>query len=192
MSKKSNTKSKIVSAAWKLFYEQGYDSTTVDEIIKESGTSRGSFYHYFDGKDALVGSLAYLFDEKYETLIPEIDIEGDSIELLLYLNAQLFEMIENTVDLELMKRLYATQLLTKSEKQLLDHDRVYYRLLRKIILAGQKNGYITTQESVNEIVKYYAFCERAILYDWCLVGGEYSLKDSSNKQMRFFLKRIQP
>ena len=158
MTKKSNTKSKIVSAAWKLFYDQGYDSTTVDEIIRESGTSRGSFYHYFDGKDALVGSLAYLFDEKYETLIPEIDIEGDSIELLLYLNAQLFEMIENTVDLELMKRLYATQLLTKGEKQLLDHDRVYYRLLRKIILAGQKNGYITTEESVNEIVKYYAFC----------------------------------
>ena len=83
MTKKSNTKSKIVSAAWKLFYDQGYDSTTVDEIIRESGTSRGSFYHYFDGKDALVGSLAYLFDEKYETLIPEIDIEGDSIELLL-------------------------------------------------------------------------------------------------------------
>ena len=191
MTKKSNTKSKIVSAAWKLFYDQGYESTTVDEIIRESGTSRGSFYHYFDGKDALVGSLAYLFDEKYETLIPEIDIEGDSIELLLYLNAQLFEMIENTVDLELMKRLYATQLLTKGEKQLLDHDRVYYRLLRKIILAGQKNGYITTEESVNEIVKYYAFCERAILYDWCLVGGEYSLKDSSNKQMRFFLKRIE-
>ena len=192
MAKKSNTKSKIVSAAWRLFYEQGYDATTVDEIIKESGTSRGSFYHYFDGKDALVGSLAYLFDEKYEALIPEIDIEGDSIELLLYLNTRLFEMIENTVDLELMKRLYATQLLTKSEKQLLDHDRVYYRLLRKIIMAGQKNGYVTTSESVNEIVKYYAFCERAILYDWCLVGGEYSLKESSNRQMRFFLSRIKP
>lgn len=192
MAKKRGTKSKIVSAAWKLFYEQGYDATTVDEIIKESGTSRGSFYHYFDGKDALVGSLAHLFDEKYEELIPEIDIEGDSIELLLYLNTRLFEMIENTVDLELMKRLYATQLLTKSEKQLLDHDRVYYRLLRKIIMAGQKNGYVTTGESVNEIVKYYAFCERAIIYDWCLVSGEYSLKESSNKQMRFFLSRIKP
>ena len=154
MAKKRGTKSKIVSAAWKLFYEQGYDATTVDEIIRESGTSRGSFYHYFDGKDALVGSLAYLFDEEYEALIPEIDIEQNSTELLLFLNAKLFEMIENTVDLELMKRLYATQLLTKAEKQLLDHDRVYYRLLRKIIMAGQKNGYVTTNESVNEIVKY--------------------------------------
>ena len=78
MAKKSNTKSKIVASAWKLFYEQGYDGTTVDEIIKDSGTSRGSFYHYFDGKDALVGSLADLFDEKYEELIPSIDLEGDS------------------------------------------------------------------------------------------------------------------
>lgn len=190
MAKKSNTKSKIVSSAWKLFYEQGYDGTTVDEIIKDSGTSRGSFYHYFDGKDALVGSLAYLFDEKYEELIPSIDIEGNSIELLLYLSNQLFEMIENTVDLELMKRLYATQLLTKGEKQLLDHDRVYYRLLRKIVMSGQKNGYITKDESVNELVKYYAFCERSILYDWCLVSGEYSLKEFGNKRMEFFLSRI--
>lgn len=33
MSKKQprNTKGKIISAAWKLFYEQGYDDTTIDE-----------------------------------------------------------------------------------------------------------------------------------------------------------------
>ena len=28
-----NTKGRIVSAAWKLFYEQGYDNTTVEDII---------------------------------------------------------------------------------------------------------------------------------------------------------------
>ena len=59
MKKKSrNTKGKIVSAAWKLFYQQGYDDTTIEEIVEESGTSRGSFYHYFDGKDALLGTLS--------------------------------------------------------------------------------------------------------------------------------------
>ena len=62
------TKAKIVSAAWKLFYEQGYEDTTVDDIVFESGTSKGSFYHYFSGKDALLSSLSYLFDEKYEEL----------------------------------------------------------------------------------------------------------------------------
>ena len=85
MAKKNlkKTKSKIVSAAWKLFYEQGYEDTTIEEIIEESGTSKGSFYHYFEGKDALLGSLAYMMDEKYEELEPTIADDADSYEVLL-------------------------------------------------------------------------------------------------------------
>ena len=73
MAKKSsrNTKARIVSAAWKLFYEQGYEETTVEEISFESETSKGSFYHYFDGKDALLSSLSVLFDERYEELMQQ-------------------------------------------------------------------------------------------------------------------------
>lgn len=45
MAKKNvrNTRGKIVNAAWKLFYEQGYEDTTVEEIIELSRTSKGSF-----------------------------------------------------------------------------------------------------------------------------------------------------
>ena len=66
MAKKNarNTRGRIVNAAWKLFYEQGYEDTTVEEIIDLSKTSKGSFYHYFDGKDALLSTLSTLFDEK--------------------------------------------------------------------------------------------------------------------------------
>ena len=64
--KARNTRGRIVSAAWKLFYEQGYEDTTIEEIIELSQTSKGSFYHYFDGKDALLSTLSLLFDEKYE------------------------------------------------------------------------------------------------------------------------------
>ena len=35
------TKGRIVAAAWKLFYEQGYEETTVEDIIFESETSKG-------------------------------------------------------------------------------------------------------------------------------------------------------
>lgn len=185
-----NTKSKIVSAAWKLFYDNGYENTTIEDIIFESGTSKGSFYHYFESKDAILGSLAYLFDEKYEQLEDEINLEANCIESLLFLNRKLFEMVENTIDLELIKRLYSTQLITKTEKQLLDHNRVYYRLLRKIVIAGQEKNEITKQMSVNEIVKYYAFCERAMIYDWCLCNGDYSLSDSALKMMPFFMQRV--
>lgn len=186
-----STKSKIVSAAWKLFYERGYDGTTVEEIIFESGTSKGSFYHYFSGKDALLGSLADLFDQKYIELEPRLAQTEGCIEKLLFLNEQLFDMIENTVDLDLIKRMYATQLTAKGEKTLVDHNRVYFRLLRRLVAAGQASGELTDKLSSGDIVKYYAFCERALIYDWCLCGGENSLKQSAAALMPFLMKRIE-
>ena len=107
MSKKKprNTKSKIIAAAWKLFYEQGYEETTLEEIILESGTSKGSFYHYFDGKDALLESLSFLFDEKYEELEPQLTRFETYFEQLIFLNQELFTMIENTIAIDLLSRL---------------------------------------------------------------------------------------
>ena len=108
-----NTKGKIVSAAWKLFYEQGYDDTTVEEIVEESGTSRGSFYHYFKGKEALLNSLSYLLDEKYEELSLTMSADLSAYDKLLYLNHELFCLIESSIDIELLAYLYSSQLITK-------------------------------------------------------------------------------
>ena len=134
-----NTKGRIIAAAWKLFYEQGYEDTTIEDIVFESETSKGSFYHYFDGKDALVGTLS-------------------------------------------------TQLLTRGEKHLLDRNRTYFKLLRKIIAEGQRTGQLRGDRTVNEIVKAYALWERALLYDWCLCGGEYSLVAYTDAMTPMFLE----
>ena len=185
-----NTKSKIVSAAWKLFYEQGYEDTTIEDIVWESGTSKGSFYHYFESKDALLGSLSYLFDEKYEDLAPNITDDMNSIDALLYLNCELFGMIENQIDLDLLSRLFSTQLTTKGEQSLLDHNRVYYKLIRKLVTRGVERGEITSLMTVKEIVRFYALCERALMYDWCLCKGDYSLKEYGIKTMPMFLEKL--
>lgn len=176
MPKKTNvTKIKIINAAWKLFYEQGYDDTTVDEIIAESGTSKGSFYHYFPSKDSLLGSLSYIFDEKYKELEANLSDSQTCFEKLMYLNHEIFTMIENKVDIHLLSGLLSTQLTTKGEKNLLDYSRYYYRLIRRIVEEGKAKGEIKTEVSVSEIVKLYSMCERALMYDWCICDGEYSL-----------------
>lgn len=189
MAKKNarNTRGKIVEAAWQLFYEQGYENTTVEEIIESSHTSKGSFYHYFDGKDALLSTLSDLFDQKYLDLQATMDPALTAMEKLLFLNRELFWMIENSVSMELLARLLSTQLVTSGEKHLLDHKRIYYRLLRRIIAEGQEAGELSQDRSVNDMVKVYALCERALLYDWCLCGGEYSLRDYAARQMPIFL-----
>lgn len=185
-----NTKGRIISAAWELFYEQGYEDTTVEEIIERSATSKGSFYHYFDGKDALLSSLSFLFDEEYARLQQELDPEMDAWDKLLQLNHSLFTMIENRISLDLLARLLSSQLITKGDKHLLDRDRLYFKYLRQIVLAGQRKGQLKADLTVNEIVKLYALTERSLMYDWCLCGGEYSLTAYAQEMMPMFLREL--
>ena len=190
MARKStrNTRGRIVAAAWKLFYEQGYENTTVEDIVFESETSKGSFYHYFEGKDALLGTLAYVFDEKYEELMAVMDPELGAMEKLIYLNHELFAMIDGGISMDLLARLLSTQLLARGEKHLLDRNRTYFKLLRQIITEGQKTGQLRGDFTVNEIVKAYALWERALMYDWCLAGGEYSLVAYTDSVTPMFLE----
>ncbi len=148
-----NTKGKIISAAWKLFYENGYDGTTIEDIIFASGTSRGSFYHYFEGKDALLGTLAYVFDEKYEQLRSTLDPDWDAVKKLIFLNHELFTMIEDSISRDLLSGLLSTQLQAQGEKHLLDRNRTYFKLLREIIAAGQKKGELRADCTTSEIIK---------------------------------------
>ena len=163
MAKKNgrNTKGRIVAAAWKLFYEQGYENTTVEDIVYESETSKGSFYHYFEGKDALMGSLSVLFDEKYEELRGRIDPRMDTVEVLIWLNQELFSMIDTSVPLELLSRLLSSQLVTHGEKHLLDRGRTYFKLLTQVVRTGQERGELSRAVTANEIVKAYAIRARA-------------------------------
>ena len=192
MAKKNsrNTKGRIISAAWELFYEQGYDDTTVEEIIEKSQTSKGSFYHYFEGKDALLGSLSILFDEKYEELMEVMDKNMNSFDKLMFLNKELFKMVENSISLDLLARLYSSQLVTRGDRHLLDHNRTYFKVLRQIVVEGQSRGQITEKASVNEIVNVYAMCEIAFLYDWCISNGNYSLIQYSEKFFPMLLDRF--
>ena len=185
-----NTRGRIITAAWKLFYEVGYEETTIEDIVEESRTSKGSFYHYFAGKDALLGTLASMFDEKYEELQTGLDPDKHVLESLIFLNHELFLMIENSISRDLLARLLATQLLGQGEKSLLDRNRLYFRLLRKIIQKGMQEKEIRTGMTINEIIKAYALWERALMYDWCLCGGDYSLVQYSDRMTPQFLRQL--
>ena len=119
-----------------------------------------------------------------ETMDPSMT----AMEKLIYLNHELFAMIDGGISMDLLARLLSTQLLAKGEKHLLDRNRTYFKLLRQIISQGQKDGQLRTDRTVNEIVKAYALWERALMYDWCLSGGEYSLVAYTDSVTPMFLQ----
>ena len=97
-------------------------------------------------------------------------------------------MIDESVSMELLARLFSSQLVTKAEKHLLDRSRTYFKLLRRIVSEGQERGEITKAYSTDRIVKAYTMFERALLYDWCLYEGEYSLPVYGDEMMPLMLQ----
>ena len=183
-----NTRMKIVNAAWELFYKYGYENTTVEDIVFESHTSRGSFYHYFKGKDDLLNTLSSVFDSKYEELSASLDSIGGAVNKLLFLNRELFGFIENSISIDLTARLYSSQLVSNGDRSLLDHNRTYYKLLRRIAIEGKENGEFINEIPADEIVRAYAMCERALISDWCLSNGGYSLTAESELMLPRLLR----
>ncbi|GAA3070732.1 hypothetical protein GCM10020000_64100 [Streptomyces olivoverticillatus] len=45
---------RLLAAATRLFAEQGYDRTSVQEIVEAAGVTKGALYHYFGSKDDLL------------------------------------------------------------------------------------------------------------------------------------------
>lgn len=188
--KNKGVKTRIVEAAWELFYDKGYDNTTVDDIINLSETSKGSFYYYFEGKDALLTTLSTILDEWYEELEQAMDPGMNNFVKLLYLNFEMHSMMETRISYELLASLYSTQLITKGGSSLLDRNRTYYKLISKIIEDGQKMGQITREKSCSEIARYYAMCERALVTEWCLSKGGYSLAAYSKEYMPVMMEKF--
>lgn len=56
--KKSVVRDRILEVASRLFYEQGYNLTGINQIIEEADIARASLYNHFDSKTDLL--LAYL------------------------------------------------------------------------------------------------------------------------------------
>lgn len=188
--KRRSTKSRIIKAAWNLFYKNGYDNTTVEDIIALSKTSKGTFYHYFKGKEALLNTLSYLFDEKYEELAAAVDPSLSAYDKLLYFNHELFYMIETSIDVSLLASLYSSQLVTKDRQSLLESGRYYFTWLTDTITGAIESGEFKAGSTPQELLKIYAMYERALLYDWALCKGNYSLTAYSDKLLPYVLRRF--
>ena len=183
MARINKTKAKITKVAWKLFHEKGYSETTIDDIIAASGTSKGSFYHYYSSKDELLSSLSELFDAKYEEVIQTLDPDMNSFDKLLYLCYAVHDMIEKDVPIGLLASLYSSQVTTKGDKHLQNQDRFYFHIITQIIAEGQERGQIANDMSVREIQRLYTMSERAIIYDYCISNGNYSLSEYTREMM---------
>ena len=183
-------KAQIIHASWDLFREQGFENTTVDEIIARAGIAKGTFYHHFQGKSSLLGTLSVVLDEKYRELEHNLDPTLSVVEQIKTINREMFDYIEKNIPVELFRAQLSSQLNPRGDRSLLDNERYYFALHRKLVARGQDDGEITRDISVHDIVRYYAMAERSMMYDWCLHQGAQPLVGEPTRIVAGILDRF--
>jgi AcrR family transcriptional regulator len=68
------TRAHLVDVATRLFAAAGYDGTSIEAVLAESGASRGSLYHHFANKEALF--LAVMEDASTRAVQPTAEAIG--------------------------------------------------------------------------------------------------------------------
>ena len=59
-----DTRKKILDTASRLFYQQGYNATGINQIIEEAGVAKASLYEHFKSKeDLLIAYLEFMFEQ---------------------------------------------------------------------------------------------------------------------------------
>src|ERR671913_2188926 len=85
-----DTRARIVEAAMELFWEKGYGSTSIADILSRSQVNSGSLYHFFPGKqDVLLAVLEAYRDGIHQMLLePAWSTVEDPVEKVFALLAQ--------------------------------------------------------------------------------------------------------
>lgn len=173
------TRDKILKTALKLFSEKGYDNVTVDEIVKKSGTSKGSFYQHFSAKSDIFLARFTEVDDYYLEVFRSLPSEMDSLDKLSIFIEELMEYLDKEMGKGLMKVIYSAALNSKEHTYFLNQNRPLFLIIRTLIEEAKERGTINNEQSIDEIATLITQSLMGTIYHWGIHESKQSLKSLS-------------
>ena len=197
--KSEKNRNLIYNCAIRLFREHGYQKVSVEDIVEASGTSVGTLYHYFKSKDELpvlflTTYLQQSFDE-YEERVLVPNQESD-VPVLHQLYAFLIfaQGLPHEGGEEFLRA--ATIYMLREETgqvayhYILNPDRSYARICRKLLEEGQKKGEIRTDRTPEELFEMISVFSNGIDQLCYLNHDEISVTEVYGGMLQDFVDRM--
>lgn len=185
------TREKILKTALKLFSEKGYDKVTVDEIVKKSSTSKGSFYQHFSAKSDIFLVRFTEVDDYYLEVFQSLPSEMDSLDKLSIFIEKLTEYLDKEMGKGLMKVIYSAALYSKEHTYFLNQNRPLFLIIRTLIEEAKGRGAIDNDQSIDEISTMITQSLMGIIYHWGIHDSNQSLRSLSTPITKTIIRGLQ-
>jgi AcrR family transcriptional regulator len=113
--KRRATRRRLAETGLKLFLQQGYEATTLDQIAEAAGVSRRTVFHYFDQKEDILLAWKAGFADAMRTAILAQRPDRPPLELALDAFLQLASQFEADDHIRIERLLASTERLDASK-----------------------------------------------------------------------------
>ncbi|NGN66640.1 TetR/AcrR family transcriptional regulator [Streptomyces sp. A7024] len=183
---------RLLAAATRLFAEQGFDRTSVQEIVEAAGVTKGALYHYFGSKDDLLHEIyARLLRVQQEHLDAFAESSAPVEERLREAAADVVvTSIENTDDATIFFR-SMHMLAPEKQKQVRADRRRYHERFRALIEEGQASGVFSAATPPDLVVDYH-FGAIHHLSSWYKPDGPMSPQEIADHLADLLMRALRP
>ena len=147
---------RLLTVATRLFAEQGFETTSVQQIVDAAGVTKGAMYHYFGSKDDLLYEI-YARVLRVQTARMEQAVDSDlPIEQRLHQVAA--DVVATTVaNLDDTVIFFRSMHLLSADKQaeVRAQRRRYHERVRQLITEGQQAGVFVRDKPAELVVDFY-------------------------------------
>ena len=193
--KGEETKRKLLKSATQLFEKYDFTNVTVDAIVHAAGVSKGTFYIYFESKDALIANIlsdyVTVVDSEYKNHLGSITPGTKADDIMLSLIAKISDVLVNTIGRDNMSIIYKLQLdKTFNTDSIKGYNRDLYQIFSDVIQLGLNQGIFNTKIPLQTITNHFVMAIRGISYEWCIRYPNFDLKEQALLHFQFLLKGI--
>lgn len=173
--KAEKTRSRLLESARRLISERGFDHVFLEDITKDSGVAKGTFYHYFECKEEVVAELSF---QSIQTIIKKaIDYDGDVRERCLYYFIELYKDASwSGVRLvrQWMKETMEAETPDSRTRECLDGIR---NTVMDIFVTGlgKGKGELRADAPLDMLSKLLMSHFFGVLTIWCMMNGEWDI-----------------
>lgn len=136
---------KILSVSAKLFIERGYDKTSIQDIIKELGMSKGAIYHHFKSKEEVLEAILLKHSKAFEQTLEKWIHDNKTCtareKLIIILDNNWSYNEKNSLNKILVSKSKNPQLIVGGMETSVNKSAP---ILAKIMSEGKQDGSITT------------------------------------------------
>lgn len=181
------TRRSLIEAARHLFGEQGYAATSVDEVVRSAGVTKGALYHHFRDKDDLFRAVVEEVKREVTDVVGEAFLnaaaEPDPLATVLngslaFIDAHLDPAVQRTTILD------ARAVLDASTRRALD-NRYEVALVRGAFRRAMRLGAIERQP-----LPPLAHIVCGALFEACALIAEAEDKEAARREVREVIKRL--